>query len=123
MLRDGLLEVVEAIRRAARGDVYFSPAVRKEAFAYLWISTAITGLICCILEMPPGRSVSNSKLRRCEMRKVKWVLLLLLLALLLSDRPGVTLAQEPLPPQVHTADGVQPLGAWRWMYGSRWEFP
>lgn len=55
------------------------------------------------------------------MYKVKFPLIFLLLAVLLSARPGETLAQEPPPPQVRTA--VQPFGSWGWMYSSRWEFP
>jgi len=56
------------------------------------------------------------------MSRIKFLSMFLLLALLLSAGPGVTLAQEP-PPQERTADGVQPLGSWGWTYASRWETP
>lgn len=55
------------------------------------------------------------------MSKLKLIPVLALLALALSTVPGVTLAQEPPPPQVRTMGSVQPLGSWGWMYGSRWE--
>lgn len=42
------------------------------------------------------------------MRKGRFLLVFMLLALMVSLGPGVMLAQEPLSPEKRIADGVQP---------------
>jgi hypothetical protein len=79
------------------------------------------------------------------MRKAKFVLIFVLLALLLSAGPGAVMAQEPTPPvpdaalaqepppvssptptyaQGEDPEGeIGPLGLWMYTNPSRWEFP
>jgi hypothetical protein len=57
------------------------------------------------------------------MRRIRLFSVFVLLALFLSVRPGVMLAQEPPLPRERATDGVQPLASFRWAGASRWENP